>query len=326
MSRREIFKKRVSLGYMCFIKEEEIKEFLFSYKDLIKYIYFSPPLGDMYLSRRIMSDMYSEKTNIEKMVRVLKYCNEIGIGLELALNSSNTPKLLTSNSVQDSKEWLESNNIVIDRVVCVPHLIGLVKEKFGNIFCNCSYNSRVRNIKDINSMMNIGFDGIVIGNTLIRDMEAYTIIKTHNLESTLLTNNGCNHGCVGCGTGKRANCVVFDYICGFKYGIDKVYAMSSVVPYEIMNLYEPSGLIDVYKISSRTIRDISILVGVMEGYFVRDNDKFYTDLNTHNIKNWSMLSRVTNTHYDITKIMKYKKEMIDVELIKLKNRKTCVSK
>lgn len=240
----------VSFGYIS--AEEQIRLFD-KYSDYIHDVYFSPT-ESIRLQTRYNIYAFNNTTNEERqkeLGRIIQFVKRKGIKTSLVLNASMT-------SPEYMIELLNCYNkrFEIDSVTTTHSVAKLVRKTSFNLPIICSYNEGISTLGDLsNAIESQLFDSIVLGNSFIRDFNAFSTIKEHGLSTILLVNNGCSFGCTNfCRSNTSNYCkTLFESRVKNNGSVSELYALQSLFPEELFQHYKDNSNIDIMKLSSRPI-------------------------------------------------------------------------
>lgn len=257
-----MYDKNISLGISLDLSYSDYEEIFEKYHKNIKEVYSSTslPIKELHSRYNIVEETMMPENN-EKLIKIIKLAKSYDIKFELAINSRLD---LDINVIEQVYNWCKENNIKVDKIVTLSTLIDACYKYFGDIEYCYSYNN---NIKDDSFLENLNplFTEIVLGNRNLRNIKLMKKIKDKGLQIKLLLDNGCSHNCFFCSTLMAHTCEnVFDNNVK-KYSKEFLMAIQSVFPYEVPMYYEQLGLIDSYKLSTRST-DKNYLVGTLEHY------------------------------------------------------------
>ncbi len=270
------------------ISYREYKVIFDRFSPYIDYIYFSVP-GDVYQSRRNIFNGYSFDEATKKLSACLNLASTYGIKKELALNTYR----LDDKCIEQAYNYCyRLFNGSPDAVVSLVEYGNKIRDIFGNPVQIVSFNSSVRKPNDIEKIPDC-FSEIVFGGPNIRDNEIWSYTKIKGFQPRLLLNNGCSFNCGGC---KKANICkrVFETNLS-EYGIDRLYAMQSIIPSEFNEYIEKNDTLCGYKISSRNC-SFDYLIACLSGYIEnKENISMY-----HNFYHlWCRLAHFQPFYQDI---------------------------
>lgn len=308
-------KNKFSIGLSLYGNKEYYKKIFEKYSNKIDYLYFSPNLGLKFQSRISIQNFFDNGYEKE-MLKILKLAKEYGIKLELAINSN---QKITKEDVNLCYLWCKNNNIEIDSIVTFNKLIEYTRFLFGDkIHYICSYNQNLRTYEDLYKISNL-FDEVVIGNSFIRDVTAFFILKERGFKIRILLNNGCSHNCLWCSTGGSKHCDSIFESNLKKHSIEELIAKQSVFPYEIDYFYKKIELIDNYKISTRNV-PTNFLNIILHNYLDNNFDINVLDdlMSTIILANISKYIKEHFCEINKNEILKIKKELIEKEFSKIK--------
>lgn len=283
------FSKRLSVGVSFgLISEKELCTIITKYSDYIHDLFFSPTEGVQYLTRaRIYNINDTSNDERRKMLfHVLDTAHKYGIKTSLTLN---TPAL----NAQDALTIFHSYQSlqIIDYVTTTFKIATVIKEYHPDTKLVCSYNEAITNYNKLYRIVQSGvFNSIVLGNSFIRDKNAFNIIKEGGINTILLVNNGCTHGCTSyCRNRDENYCLNLFNAERLKHGVELLYSQQSVFPEEL-ELYERNGFnIDYFKLSSRPI-SFNEYNALLSSYISLKSKPFITT----NVYNYHLYARLAH--------------------------------
>ena len=297
----KILQKKFSVGLTLQTTEEEFSKLLDKYCPYIKEVYFSLPLGDRFHTRKNINNLFLKEENISKFWVLLNIVKKYSINLELALNTYK----LDNDDIIEAATQLHKHNIKIDSVVTLEKYVENIKKHFPNIPLISSYNNEIRTIEDIKNLQ-YKYDSIVIGGAGIRNENIWKEIKVNRGEKVkLLLNNGCSFNCGWCS--HSCECEKC-----FNSNIQQnspmyLYALQSIMPYEIHNSLLDVEQIDLLKISNRS-DSIEYLDKCLHSYIHNEN-KYWIEKSYTNYLLWCRLSWFYKyyKYFEYEKVVEYKK-------------------
>lgn len=241
-------KKRFSIGLtLRFMSEEEYKSIIDEFNEYIYEIYFSPPFGDKFHSRKeVAKGLKPSPETEEKVFRILTYAVDKGIQLTLALN---TKVILLENVLKAAERVLERVNI--GSFTTLMNFAGPLKCLYPDIPIKCSYNEGVKNPSELEQICSHNlFSSIVLGNSTLRNNDLFRQAVTKGLEVELLLNNGCTFACNNfCFPSSHCE---EDFMKSLEsHPINFLYSRQSIIPREFFTYYIENKNIRHFKISNR---------------------------------------------------------------------------
>jgi len=301
MKNKELLKKKISIGLSL---EMSLDEYIFvfeKYKDYIKSIYFSPPLGEMYHSRKLIATQFEDPIIVEKFYEILKLARKYNIKLDCVLNKPRLEEKYVINSL-DAIDKLD-----VDQITCLERHADILSKHFPEKKLIYSYNNDFK-IKKLESIPK-EFSTIVVGKYYLRNTELLNKIKSQGFDVKLLVNNGCSYNCEGCAKGTRKCINTFKSNLETKTP-EELYALQSFYPNELNNLlnqmqFEPESI----KISNRT-DGYQYLDMCLDSYINEISPKEFISKNNKNYRLYCRLAPFNDYHksMDETKILQYKKQ------------------
>ena len=86
------FEKKFTIGLNSAIPVEQYEAFLTKYKNALYSVYFSPPLGEKYSTRRLYTENLQTEAQLENFYNVLDCIRGLGIKLEMCLKCRQTDR------------------------------------------------------------------------------------------------------------------------------------------------------------------------------------------------------------------------------------------
>lgn len=315
MKNNDFFYKRFSVGLTLDTSLSSFETFLDKYSKYISNFYFSLPLGDKFHARENVVKQMQNPSKVDLLWKMLKMIKSYGIKLELVLNNGN----VTEKDICSSMQLLDEHGISIDLLGITDDIYTDVKKYFPNQELVYSFKNRSHTKKEFKEASG-HYDEIVLGRQNIRNYELFAYIKTQlNSKVVLLINNGCSHICGGCTT--LENCHSSYYRAKLNYSPEFLYALQSVMPYEIHeNLLDLSN-VDLLKISSRNA-SLQYLSDCMNSYINCIEDA-YIEKSCNNYLLWGRLAWHVE-YYDVfslKRIRDYKALIYAKKIIPVLNNK-----
>lgn len=275
MKDTSFFSKRFSVGLALDTTLDEFNELLDQYAWAIENIYFSLPMGDKFHARtRVVNQMRNPEI-VELFWEILKCIRSHGVKLELVLNNG----LVSTGDVREAAQLLSNHEIHVDLVGITDDIYDDVKLNFPTQEIVYSFKNHTHSKAAFASLVNC-YDEIVVGRQNIRNTELFRFLR-HDLHAkvVLLLNNGCSHVCGGCTT--LSNCHRAYYQEKFNNSSEYLYALQSILPFELH-----SGLLDVsnvhlFKISSRNAsvtyirKCLDSYINCIEGPYIQQSAENY---------------------------------------------------
>lgn len=276
------FKKRFSVGLALDTTLAEFDDFLTMYHSYIDNFYFSLPMGDKFHARTRVADQMRRPGIVAQFWEMLRMVCSYGIRLELVLNNGN----VRPEDVVRSAQMLREHEIDIDLVGITDDIYREVRQSFPTQELVYSFKNRTNTRKEFAAVEH-RYDEIVLGRQNIRSTRMFSYIRRElGAKVVLLLNNGCSHICGGCTT--LNNCHRAYYRARFRHDSEYLYALQSVMPYEIhFGLLDVSD-VDLFKISSRNA-SVKYLTDCLDSYiFCREEE--YIDRDPGNYILWARLA------------------------------------
>lgn len=282
MKNKEFFYKRFSVGLTLDTNLELFEQFLSKYHTYIANFYFSLPMGDKFHSRINVRRQLRDPEKVKLFWKMLSLIKSFDIKLELVLNNGN----VTEAEAYKAKALLSEHDIEIDLVGITNDIFEIVQRVFPTKEVVYSFNNRT-NSRDEFEHIPFHYDEIVLGRQNIRNVELFD--RIHNgmkSKVVLLLNNGCSHLCGGCTT--LANCHSAYYRAKLNCPSEYLYALQSIMPYEIHDGLLDVACVDLFKINSRNA-SIQQLNDCMDSYINCIEDE-YIEQSRANYMLWGRLA------------------------------------
>lgn len=282
MKNKEFFYKRFSVGLTLDTNIELFEQFLNKYHKYIANFYFSLPMGDKFHSRVNVKQQLRDPDKVVMFWKMLSMIQSFDIKLELVLNNGN----VTESEAYAAKALLLEHGIEIGLVGITNDIFEIVRKVFPTKEVVYSFNNRT-NSRDEFERIPFHYDEIVLGRQNIRNVELFD--RIHNgmkSKVVLLLNNGCSHLCGGCTT--LENCHSAYYRAKLNYPSEYLYALQSIMPYEIHNGLLDVECVDLFKINSRNA-SIQQLNDCMDSYINCIEDE-YIERSHMNYMLWGRLA------------------------------------
>ena len=300
MKNRELLKNKISIGLSLEMSLEEYEKIFEKYHGYIKSIYFSPPLGDIYHSRNLISEQFENPDIVKKFNKILELARKYNIKLDCVLNTPNLPE----QKVIESFPTLKSYDL--DQITCLNEHAEIISKEFPEQELIYSYNNdfKMKKLENVSK----SFSTIVVGKYFLRIPHYLEAIHDNGFEVKLLVNNGCSYNCMGCGKGTRNCSRTFEHNLK-NMSAEELYAMQSFYPYELNELlsklsYEPESI----KISNRT-DGYEYLNMCLDSYINEIPPEEYISMNPRNYRLYNRLGCFSGLLENIDKehVMQYKK-------------------
>lgn len=246
--------KRLSIGISFgYITADELIRIIDKYSEFIHDVYFSPT-ESIRLQTRLNIYNFTKTTNDERLHeldKVIQFVKRKDIKTSLVLNASmSSPEYMME--ILDNYQKRYS----IDSITTTRPVAELIRKSNILLPIVCSYNEGISTLNDLSTVIKSKlFDSIVLGNSFIRNFNAFSYTKVQGLSTILLVNNGCSFGCSNfCRANDNDYCKnLFEKRLKDRGSVSKLYALQSLFPEELFQHYKDNPNIDVYKLSSRPI-------------------------------------------------------------------------
>lgn len=278
---KSFFRKKFSVGLVMDTNVREFDLFLEKNEEYIDNIYVSLPLGDKFHGRTYIQNQFHNPQTVELFWKLLNLIQSYDIQIEVVFNTES----LTAEDLYLCRNALEQHNVDVAKIAVSDGLFEVGKELFPS----------VKIVKTVNEMPNSyeGFreipwyyDEIVVGRHFIRDSKVFNIItKEKGANVVLLLNNGCSHICGGCSTFSHCEKSYFKAL--ENHTFEYLYALQSIMPYELHQNYFDYSEVSIFKLSTRN-GNTEYLTNCIDSY-INNNAEFYINENTDNYLLWSRL-------------------------------------
>lgn len=281
---------KYNVGLMLDATIDEYINFFENYAIYIHSIYFSLPLGRRFHTREHIANQFENLDNIRKFWEILKVVEKYGIPLEMVLNTSD----LTNKDIENAFELLKSRRVDIQYVNILDKYYEVVEKVCPTAKKIYSYNNFLNDISDIPSTHN--YEYVVVGGKNIRNFRLCDEIRK-NSRIILLLNNGCNHYCGWC-KADIEHCKKMFEIVKTKLSVENMYAIQSIMPFEINEGLIPMEDGDLFKINCRNA-NFAYLNECIKSYVFNMNSE--TMINKESLSYWSRLA----WFYDYFEVMNF---------------------
>lgn len=297
------FTKRFNVGLTLDCDEKSLDEFLSQYSKYIDEVYFSLPIGDKFHSRRGIRKQFSNEKTRALFPQLLRLYRKHGIKLELVLNTN----LLTNEELESARDYLVGLDLYPDSVCMLQEYAPVIQDIFPNCNYILSYNSGIRTIEEVDCITD-KFDSWVVGSSAIRDNELFAHIKERGSQVILLINNGCSFNCEWCREQKQ--CYPTFKANRKERSVEYLYAMQSVMPFEIHDGTIDVSLIKTFKISNRS-SNLTYLKNCLDSY-MNNSVTPYIKASKLNYGLWGRLAWFWKyfTFFSFKRVVKYKEEVL----------------
>lgn len=312
--------KKFSVGVSLAMSAAEFKSILDEFEYYIYDIYFSPPAGDKFHTRKSVADDFKSADANIRLFEVLDHAVKLGIRIELALNSP----MLDENSVLRCAPVIRER-IHVDSIVTLNRFADITEELFPEAKKVYSYNNELRTKGDIDRA-DRSFEEIVMGNSTLRRTDLFTYAKARGFKVKLMVNNGCSFNCLWCSHSEFCHRVFRHNL--ERYSAEQLYAMQSIFPGELHEHLLRETSIDHFKISSRSAStNYDILHNCLESY-IDNNDRALIEKSPKYYYLWCRLGHF-GTYYslfDFDSIIAFKRRLWDGYEPELEDMNTVFSK
>lgn len=266
--------KKFSLGLVLDTSMEEFEAFLDEYHPYIENFYFSLPLGDRFHSRKRVAEQFRHEASIEQFWRQLHAIRACGIKLEVLFNTHG----LSREDVAAGRRMLDSHSIDPEKVGLVNDAYDAVHTFFPEKELVYSFNNSPASISAY-AANGKQYAEYVIGRQFIRSKALVDYIhgELHG-RTVLLVNNGCSHICGGCST--MRHCIDSYRRARHNHSAEYLYALQSIMPFELHEGWIDPANVDLIKINSRNT-DIQYLRRSLQSYIEGNEEKWLAQTKEH---------------------------------------------
>lgn len=259
--------KRFSLGLVLDTNLHEFEAFLAEYHQYIDNFYFSLPMGDRFHSRRRVAEQFRHEEVVDRFWQQLHLIHDYGIKLEVLFNTHGVDE----RDVEAGRQMLYANQIVPDKVGLVDGVYEAVTKAFPGTEMVYSFNNSPSGMASFEAGGH-RYAEYVVGRQFIRNEALWDRIH-RDLQGrvVLLVNNGCSHICGGCSS--QRHCLDSYQKALNMHSAEYIYALQSVMPYELHENWIERNKIDLIKINSRNT-SIPYLRTSLESYILGDEARY----------------------------------------------------
>ena len=268
------FHKRFSVGLALDSTPDEYEKLFSLYGDKIDNIYFSPPLGDRFHGRNKIADQFHSPEIQERFWEILKVAASHDITLEVVLNTH----LLEPGDIELTAEAFAKRGVALGKI-CVQDSY---YDEARTVFSGCEFVHSVNCMPDDrDKILETAplYDEYVVGRQYIRDEKLFAEIKQKGPRVVLLMNNGCSHWCGGCG--ELSHCGEAHQKTLQRFTSQQIYAIQSIMPYEIHEEFFKTSDVDLFKLSTRNA-DVRYITLLLDSYinnnaseYIKESKDFY---------------------------------------------------
>ena len=299
--------KKFNVGLTLDTNRKEFCGFLKDYAPLINQIYFSLPLGQKFHSRLKINRQLSNPSTVKLFWDLLETAREFGVKLELALNT----RYLQEGDVCAAAEALERHGVDVHSVTFLAEYYGLIQRYFPDKDYIYSYNNGA-NVQAKLRQNTDEYAYYVVGNCNVRNHGLCAQMKGDGKRVILLLNNGCTFNCPCCSSSVLCKELFNKNL--DKHPVEYLYALQSVMPFELYDGTVDVAQIDLFKISNRT-SDLPYLKKCIDSYANNETLSYVTK----DPKNFALWGRLEHFWHHFPKmqlatVLKYKEEILGHEI------------
>ena len=257
------FTRKFNFGLTLDTNLNKVDKFLAKYGQYIHSLYFSPPFGKQFHSRKKIAMQFMLPWKRRLFWQILQRARDNGIELELLFNTVG----LTEEDVKLVAEGMSQHGIIPDSVCfCRPYYQAVTKY-FPDQKYIWSFNNVVRTTKEVDEIAaNYRVDAFVLGGAAIRNNDLFAHIKhTLGKQVYLLLNNACSYNCAKCGNALGIGCVDVFNKNRQTHSAEYLYALQSIFPCELSDGTINSSDVDCFKLSTRS-SDLSYAAKAIDSY------------------------------------------------------------
>lgn len=284
------YTKRFSVGLPVLDPVERFNVFLDRYAPYIANVYFSLPLGDKHHSRIVTQRILREEDKLPYFLSLLRCVKNHGIHLEVLFNTAG----LSEEDLMTAKAFMDTHGIDPDEIGIRMEYHEMVTRIFPGKPLVYSFNN-FPSSREAFFSSGKPFQQYVVGRQFIRDARLLDEIRQHDAKTVLLLNNGCSFTCGGCGNGNH--CHDAYYAGRERYAPEYLYALQSIMPFEINEGFIDVEKVDLFKIASRN-GNVAYLQRCMDSYMANDASGTETDPERYLL--WSRLLWHTDSFADFS--------------------------
>lgn len=297
------FKKRFSIGLALDSEADEYERLFAQYGDYIDNLYFSPPLGDRFHGRNKIAEQFRNSEMCDRFWRILKVTQAYKIGLEAVFNTH----LLEPGDLAYARTEFDRHQIHLDKVCIQDSYYDEAKRIFPASELVHSVNCMPDEIEKIIEAAG-KYEEYVVGRQYTRNSALFKKIREQGSKCVLLLNNGCSHWCGGCSDSQH--CSDSYKKSRETYIPQEIYAIQSILPYEIHEKLIDTSAVKLFKLSTRNA-DVSYITMCLDSYI--NNSAFeYIKRSTDYYLLWSRLLWIVKDFptFDYNAIRDFKKNLV----------------
>lgn len=257
------FTRKFNFGLTLDTNLNKVDKFLAKYGQYIHSLYFSPPFGKQFHSRKKIAMQFMLPWKRRLFWQILQRARANGIEIELLLNTVG----LIEADVKLAADGMARHGVMPDSVCFCQPYYQAVSKYFPTQKYIWSFNNVVRTAKEVELVAaNYRVDAIVLGGCAIRNNQLFAHIKhTIGKQVYLLLNNACSFNCAKCGNAFGISCTDVFNKNRQTHSAEYLYALQSVFPCE---LYDGTiNVADIYcfKLSTRS-SDLTYAAKAIDSY------------------------------------------------------------
>lgn len=237
-------KKVFTMGINSAINADDYKKFIDYYKDYIYSMFFSPPIGKGFSTRRLYEEHLVTQKQQANFSEILNCIKEAGIKLEICMNVPG----LSDDQLLRAIEYME-NVINPDEIVCIDSYYDKLKVVFDSARFIYSFNNvdPLRNLENVKK-----YDEVAVGKYFLYSKKSRDILFEMGVIPRLLVNNGCMITCPVCINSQM--CKKNFQMCIEDIGVENAFVQWTMWPFEMHRLMknDPRMTRIKYKLSTRT--------------------------------------------------------------------------
>ncbi len=302
------WKKRFSVGLAMNTTVEDFRGCLGEFAPYIDNIYVSPPMGERFHGRTQIARQFEDPGTVELFWRLLEVIREYGISVEVVFN---THRLL-ERDVWECRKLFDGHGIEVQKAAVLDCMDGYY-EAVKEYFPECAVVQSVNAMPDTPEgflHFRHSYDEVVIGRQFLRDGRVPRLIHNElKAKSVLLLNNGCSFLCGGCRD--MAYCRQCYQEALKSHDSEYLYALQSILPYELHDRYFDISEVDYLKLSTRN-GDTDYIRKSLDSYISNSGEE-YIAMGSRHYQLWARLAWHI-PHYgefDFERIRRRKREICD---------------
>lgn len=303
-------KKQFTLGINSAIKVEEYRSFIECYKEYIHSMFFSPPIGKGYSTRKLYEENLVTQDQIDNFSEILQCIKEAGIQLEICMNVPG----LSDDQLFHAIEYM--NEVVKpDEIVCMDSYYKKLQSAFPLARFIYSFN----NIDPLKNVGNVKkYDEVAVGKYYLYSQKSRNILFDNGVLPRLLLNNGCVIDCPVCVNSQKCKQNFHERINSI--GVEEAFVRWTMWPFEMHRMIENDRKMAFikYKLSTRT-KSIEQHKECIESYLYNQDIGQYIEKRRRGYTVWCGLAYFVDYYdsFDYDRVLKAKKISRGIGMMRL---------